>query len=250
VVEQIVWSVTTVFDAEGRSKLMSLLPVLLPRLRAGFETISYNPFEMNKLLTQLEQEHLRQLRAPQKPVAAEIIEAEAEAEEVEVVESSVTAPRETAEADEDAQRALVEAKADKPSSDVSGDEKAVPVVAVSAATATSIDNEERSISQEPSIKDVSSSWLEQVDRFAQGSWFEVSEANKPSYRCRLAAVIKAVDKYIFVNRNGMKVAEKTRHELALALQQGHFSILDDGMLFDRALESVIGNLRQSRGHVS
>ncbi len=48
----------------------------------------------------------------------------------------------------------------------------------------------------------------------------------------------------------MKVAEKSRQELAIALQQGHFSILDDGMLFDRALESVIGNLRQSRGAVS
>jgi len=255
VVEQIVWSVTTVFDAEGRSKLMSLLPVLLPRLREGFETISYNPFEMNKLLTQLEQEHLRQLRAPQKPVATEIIEAE----EVEVVELSVKAPLEapdtaagTPSVTQDAERGLVDVdvKADKSNSDVSGNKKVVSAVAVSASAAAPIDNEERSISQEPSIKDVSSSWLEQVDRFSQGSWFEVSEANKPSYRCRLAAVIKAVDKYIFVNRNGMKVAEKTRQELALALQQGHFSILDDGMLFDRALESVIGNLRQSRGHVS
>ena len=248
VVEQIVWSVTTVFDAEGRSKLMSLLPVLLPRLREGFETISYNPFEMNKLLTQLEQEHLRQLRAPQKSVAAEIIEAEVEAEEA--GELSVTTPHETPEADKDTERALVQVTAGKSNTDVSGDEKVVSAVAVSASATASIDNEESSISQAPSIKDVSSSWLEQVDRFAQGSWFEVSEANKPSYRCRLAAVIKAVDKYIFVNRNGMKVAEKTRQELALALQQGHFSILDDGMLFDRALESVIGNLRQSRGHVS
>ena len=252
VVEQIVWSVTTVFDAEGRSKLMSLLPVLLPRLRAGFETISYNPFEMNKLLTQLEQEHLRQLRAPQKSVAAEIIEAEVEAEveAEEAGELSVTTPHETPEADKDTERALVQVTAGKSNADVSGDEKVVSAVAVSASATASIDNEESSISQAPSIKDVSSSWLEQVDRFAQGSWFEVSEANKPSYRCRLAAVIKAVDKYIFVNRNGMKVAEKTRQELALALQQGHFSILDDGMLFDRALESVIGNLRQSRGHVS
>ncbi len=101
-----------------------------------------------------------------------------------------------------------------------------------------------------SVLEVSNSWLEQVDRFAQGSWFEVSEDSKPTYRCRLAAAIKSVDKFIFVNRNGMKVAEKSRQELAIALQQGHFSILDDGMLFDRALESVIGNLRQSRGAVS
>jgi hypothetical protein len=44
----------------------------------------------------------------------------------------------------------------------------------------------------------------------------------------------------------MKVAEESRETLALALQQKRLSILDDGMLFDRALEAVIGNLRDKR----
>ena len=64
-----------------------------------------------------------------------------------------------------------------------------------------------------------------------------------SLRCRLAAIIRGTSKYIFVNRAGVKVAEETRETLAVLLQQGKLRTLDDGMLFDRALESVITNLR-------
>ena len=38
----------------------------------------------------------------------------------------------------------------------------------------------------------------------------------------------------------MKVAEETRNSLALAMKSGRLRVLDDGMLFDRALEAVIG----------
>ena len=44
----------------------------------------------------------------------------------------------------------------------------------------------------------------------------------------------------------MKVAEQERRELALNLRSGQVRMLDNSMLFDRALESVISNLRQSR----
>ncbi len=64
-------------------------------------------------------------------------------------------------------------------------------------------------------------------------------------RCRLAAFIRPTGKYIFVNRNGMKVAEKTQQELAQALQRGHVRPLDNSMLFDRALETVVSSLRKS-----
>lgn len=85
-----------------------------------------------------------------------------------------------------------------------------------------------------------------VGNITQGSWFEMQDQQGQSYRCRLAAIIKPTGKYIFVNRSGMKVAEETRQGLAQALKSGRLRILDDGMLFDRALEAVIGNLRSAR----
>jgi hypothetical protein len=50
-------------------------------------------------------------------------------------------------------------------------------------------------------------------------------------------------KYIFVNRTGMKVAEKTRMQLAIEFRRDTVQMLSDALLFDRALEAVITNLR-------
>jgi hypothetical protein len=85
-----------------------------------------------------------------------------------------------------------------------------------------------------------------VGNITQGSWFEMQSEDGQKFRSRLAAIIRATGKYIFVNRSGVKVAEETRMTLALALKSGRMQVLDDGMLFDRALEAVIGNLRNNR----
>lgn len=89
---------------------------------------------------------------------------------------------------------------------------------------------------------VSPQWLAQADSVGQGMWFNVKEGDAPEYRCRLAAAMKSFDKYVFVNRNGQKVMEKNRLELA----QGSLRLLSDGQLFDQALESVICDVRSSR----
>jgi hypothetical protein len=86
-----------------------------------------------------------------------------------------------------------------------------------------------------------------VASLAQGAWFDLdAQPGGEPLRCRLAAYIRPTGKYIFVNRNGMKVAEKTQVELALALKEGHMRALDHSMLFDKALESVVTSLRQSK----
>ncbi len=88
-----------------------------------------------------------------------------------------------------------------------------------------------------------------VAGFAQGSWFDLTEENGDVLRCRLAATIKATGKYIFVNRAGLKVAERSRSDLAWALKKGALQILDNSMLFDRALESIVSMGRNSRNAV-
>ncbi|HAQ87281.1 MAG TPA: DUF1631 domain-containing protein, partial [Pseudomonas sp.] len=85
--------------------------------------------------------------------------------------------------------------------------------------------------------------LTQVDNLRVGSWVEFQEDEEHKLRCKLAAVIKPTGKYIFVNRTGMKVLEKTRTGLAIEFRRGAIRLLNDALLFDRALESVIGNLR-------
>ncbi|MFJ2366138.1 DUF1631 domain-containing protein [Pseudomonas sp. NPDC087697] len=86
--------------------------------------------------------------------------------------------------------------------------------------------------------------LLQVDQLHLGSWVEFQEEDENTLRCKLAAIIQSTGKYIFVNRTGLKVLERSRTGLALEFRRGAVRTLDDTLLFDRALESVIGNLRR------
>ncbi|MCZ6709603.1 MAG: DUF1631 domain-containing protein [Gammaproteobacteria bacterium] len=85
---------------------------------------------------------------------------------------------------------------------------------------------------------------EQINRLREGVWVELTQESGDTFRCKLAAIIKPGDRYIFVNRRGMKVLEKTRMGLAVELKRKTMTILDESQVFDRALRAVIGNLRQ------
>ncbi|MCB2255937.1 DUF1631 domain-containing protein [Pseudomonas chlororaphis] len=90
--------------------------------------------------------------------------------------------------------------------------------------------------------------LLRVAQLRLGAWVEFLEDDDNRVRCKLAAIVQPGDKYIFVNRTGMKVLERTRIGLALEFQRASVRELDDTLLFDRALESVIGDLqRLNRG---
>jgi hypothetical protein len=86
--------------------------------------------------------------------------------------------------------------------------------------------------------------LRQVEQLRLGSWVAFQEDDEHSLRCKLAAIIEATGKYVFVDRTGMKVLERSRLALAEEFQRGAVRALDDTLLFDRALESVLGNLRR------
>lgn len=86
--------------------------------------------------------------------------------------------------------------------------------------------------------------LEQVDALRPGLWVELQEDDDSRLRCKLTAIIESTGKYVFVNRTGMKVLEKTRMGLAQEFKQGSIRVLDDNLLFDRALDAVVGKLRE------
>jgi hypothetical protein len=86
--------------------------------------------------------------------------------------------------------------------------------------------------------------IREINRLTEGVWVELTLENGQKMRCKLAAIVQPGSKYIFVNRRGMKVAERTRMALAVELKRKSLLILDESQVFDRALEAVIGNLRQ------
>ena len=64
--------------------------------------------------------------------------------------------------------------------------------------------------------------------------------------CRLVAIIPAVDKYIFANRAGIKVAEYTGSQLSNMIVTENSEILDTGAEFANVLSSVVTGLREDR----
>lgn len=89
--------------------------------------------------------------------------------------------------------------------------------------------------------------LLQVNRLNVGVWVEIQEDEEHKLRCKLAAIVEPGGRFVFVNRTGMKVLEKTRMGLAVEFRRGSVRVLDDALLFDRALASVMGNLRKGKG---
>lgn len=85
-----------------------------------------------------------------------------------------------------------------------------------------------------------------MQRIAEGMWFELEGADRQRIRCKLATILNDGQRFIFVNRKGMKVAERNRAQLGEQLLSGATTALDDNQIFDKALQAVIGNLRHMR----
>lgn len=96
----------------------------------------------------------------------------------------------------------------------------------------------------PALADIEQSpQARQVQRLRIGTWIEVTDDGAP-LRCKLVARIDSSDRLVFANRTGMKVSEWTSQALAAALRRGEARVLDDGLLFERALEAVIEGLKR------
>lgn len=202
--EQLVWSLGPVEQISDRQALLRQVPHLLKALREGLSKIGLNPLDMQQMFSELEREHLLRIKGKQ-AVAADI------SLDAALAPTSTTAAATTA-------------------SSVTTERRPMPTAdALLAGTAAPADA-------------AAPEWLLKVESLREGTWVEMSQGDS-RFRCKLAAIIRATGKYIFVNRSGQKVAENSREGLALDLQHGIVTLLDDGLLFDRALQSVIGNLR-------
>ncbi len=89
--------------------------------------------------------------------------------------------------------------------------------------------------------------IKQMRGLVNGQWVELGQGDD-ALRCKLAANIREGEKLIFINRSGVKALECSAVELAERIYQEDAKLLDSGALFDRALESVIGNMRQVARH--
>ncbi|WP_308368235.1 MULTISPECIES: DUF1631 domain-containing protein [unclassified Microbulbifer] len=226
----LVWSVQAPMP-DSRQQLLGLLPALQERLREGVEAVSLNPFEARRLFAELKEVYRERFALAQR------LSEERERQAREQAEQDLTEEREVEQ---------LAAAEPEPEPQVAVPQMEELEQVVAEAEVAPVEPEGESLAALP---ENDPHW-QQTFRLAQGSWFELKRSDDEQFRCRLAAVIKDIDQFIFVNRNGAKVAEFSRLELAHALRTAQLMSLDDGMLFERALQSVIGNVRKKRSEMS
>ncbi|MBD9426775.1 DUF1631 domain-containing protein [Pseudomonas sp. PDM15] len=231
VMDDLVWSVEPHESPEDRLRLLELVPSLLKSLRDGLSSAAIDPFITSEFFSKLEAVHVQAFQRFKR----ESVEPQAlPAEDEEGVEASAEIVVELGAGP------LLELPPLEPEVDAPAMVEVVEEIVLLAP------GESRSQEPEASLPDDDEA-LEKVDSLRVGSWVEIQEDEEHKLRGKLAAIIKPTGKFIFVNRTGMKVMEKTRMGLAVEFRRGAIRLLDDALLFDRALESVIGNLRKLKG---
>ncbi|MFV3307253.1 DUF1631 domain-containing protein [Pseudomonas sp. NY15181] len=215
--DDLIWSVEPHEDPDSRLRLLEMVPQLLKSLREGLASAAFDPFSTGEFFSRLEGLHVQ---AFQRYKQAEERKAAGLDDDLPLLDEPLDAPAEVASI--------------APQS---------AMVAVVAEIVLATPGEARAVEPDEVLADDDES-LRRVDDLRVGSWVEIQEDEEHKLRCKLAAVIRPSCRYIFVNRTGMKVLEKTRMGLALEFRRNAVRLLDDALLFDRALESVIGNLRR------
>lgn len=131
--------------------------------------------------------------------------------------------------------ALAEARVDSPS------DMAPEADTDDASSPTAIERQQE-------IEDAATAeYISKIDEIGIGHWVEFNLVNGARFRCKLSAIIEEADCFVFVNRMGLKVIEKTRTDLAHEMRRGRLTVLEQGALIDRALDAVVGSLRRTTG---
>lgn len=222
--DDLVWSVAPHEDPEARLRLLELVPGLLKALREGMVSAAFDPFSTSEFFSQLEALHVQAFQRFKRATSEPEVAPNESESTTDVTQAGIELP-------------LLELPAAEEVEDAPAMVEVVEEIVLLAPGQTH--------PQEPDVvlPDDDEALL-QVDSLRVGSWVEFQEDEEHKLRCKLAAIIKPTGKYVFVNRTGMKVLEKSRNALAVEFRRNTIRLLDDALLFDRALESVIGNLRK------
>ncbi len=204
--DDLLWSFTPKPDAASRQRLRALLPELERSLRLGLATVALQEPDQNRLL--------EQLNALYRPLLGEAA--------AEPIADAADAAR-AQQANQDVETFLPPALEPE------------PVIALSVPPG--------STGPEPTV---SSEALDGVRALKSGCWFEFCNDDGSRERAKLSWISPISGRYLFVNRRGLKVADKAAAQLAAEIESGHAVLLEEVPLFDRALDAIVERLRNAQ----
>ena len=215
--DEFVWSIEEKSNEADKARLRSLLPVIEKHLRHGLTTVAYHDNDIKQLLQGLNLYYERLLRAPTAATSSDPAQAaEAFAPPVEMLE-------------------IV--------SRVAGGHAADNETAVEEIVMRSEPDPD---TQPDAIEAIEDEFLAQAKVMKVGMWVEINNPDNDSReRAKLSWISPITGKYLFVNRKGLKVADKTVFALATEMRRGSTMVLEEVPLFDRALDAIVARLKAS-----
>lgn len=207
VADELAWSGLPKTTDEEKARLRALIPELERALRHGLSMVAYQESDIQQLLTELGAIHQRLLSV--------------------------------AGSDLDAFELVIEDKRPE-----SGAPAAMPSVAGSDGDNFVDEIVVGGSTEEDEGQNAPDDEFVQVARNVKiGTWIEFRDERGNVERAKLSWVSPISAKYLFVNRKGLKVADKTVWGLAAELRNKRAQILEDVPLFDRALDAIVERLK-------
>ena len=205
--DEFVWSAQPKTSDAERMRLKGILPALEKSLRHGLATVAYHENDVKQLMHELNAFYTNLLNGDT-PAAAEVAKVQDEAAPGFEIVGTATAT--AAAIDSPVEEEIV--------------------LRAEAATAPELGDEDES--------------LRQVKAMKVGTWIEFTGVDGTTKeRAKLSWISPISSKYLFVNRKGLKVADKTVQALAIEIRRGDAAILEEVPLFDRALDAIVERLK-------
>ncbi|MGH8041665.1 MAG: DUF1631 domain-containing protein [Rudaea sp.] len=212
-VDEFIWSAEPKKSDVERLRLKGLLPALEKSLRHGLATVAYHENDVRQLMQELNAYYTTLLDGADARVVARAAAA-----------SASPGADDGAPGFEIVSRAAATAAAiDSPV------EEEIVLRAEAAAAPPDVGEDDESLRQARAMK--------------VGTWVEFSGADGVKERAKLSWISPISTKYLFVNRKGLKVADKTVQALAVEIRRGDAVVLEEVPLFDRALDAIVERLK-------
>ncbi|MEO7936603.1 MAG: DUF1631 domain-containing protein [Dokdonella sp.] len=213
--DEFVWSSLPKNTDAEKTRLRTLMPQLEKALKHGLGTVAYHEGDVRTLMQELSAFYQGLLNG--------------ESFEVKTAKEVIT------------DNAAAEAEQDTRSSTTSTEAPTVnqsPVEEI-VLTSGSVEPEQ----PEEIIGD--DEFVDAAKNMKVGNWIEFIDEGGNRERAKLSWISPISSKYLFVNRRGLKVCDKTIAALAVELRRGSAVLLEEVPLFDRALDAIVERLRQT-----
>lgn len=220
--DEFVWSAQPKTTESEITRLRALLPQLEKALRHGLATVAYHESDIRQLMGELSSFYKRLLDG-QKIETKTVKEVIAE-----------TASSNAATAVDGAESA---AQGDAAATTPAATQSPVEEIVLGSATIESETETPAEAEEDEFVK--------AVRAIKVGTWIEFTDESEQCERAKLSWISPISSKYLFVNRRGLKVCDKTVFGLAAELRRGSAVVLEEVPLFDRALDAIVARLRHT-----